>query len=662
MKILMARLRDRIKALSTFHAGAFHWDAPFFTWKFNWAHLLAFVVFWSYGYYGAVSPRGSGVVGFFLTAILLAIFLLFLVLGQYLKDEFTDFVVFRKSDLAVLAAFTALVLPFSVRDLSHSLVGDQLAHAQSSQAHFISLIQAIAHRVESIRNLTFGNLLWALDFAALAAGILLLHSLRRRSFTARVAVYSLGFLLLRWMVYLGSGGGSPHPQFRLFPLWMMSALFSPSDWVFRIAQFLPLIGLMWATQRISVAVLPAWISCLLGLVVGTIPVLWHVGTLVEASVWTAVVWTALLLSIARHEPENPFPYIRWISCVCVATMIRQTAFVALIPLFIMLGKEMIRKRAVDIRRSLLCLAPLLAMAPFLMRSLLFGTPAAQTGGETSHAIGNVLYALQSGIALNSILNSVLIPWAILLPVSFLMISMRKPMYGAACLAWFLAAFAVFYSIRFSLWGVGRYQAEYVVPFSAVGLFLAVTAAHRLDWGRKVAILLLLSLFAFNVVSYIRLPLVNPPADFLRDTFFQVIKERGKYSMLSELPFPNGRALGVAKSEGFAGAVYMAGITYGVFGEIMNGFTVGEVLAARERFLKLEAMKMFRGNPGGKPPAVEDIESDPEIRLVLVSDCEGAEPFVERLSGRGWKRWKDFRDDRYGATIKGFLRDGKGSRS
>jgi|GEM_PF-6689503 len=662
MKISMARLQDRIKALSTFHAGVFHWDAPFFTWKFNWANLLAFVTFWSYGYYGAVAPRGSGVAGFFLAGILLAIFLLFLVLGQFLKDEFTDCVVLRRSDLTVLAVFTAVVLPFSIRDLSHSLVGDQLAHAQASQEHFIFLIRVFARRVDSIRDLPFASLLWALDFVALAAGILLLHYMRGRSFTARVALYSLGFLILRLMVYLGSGGGSPHPQFRLFPLWLMAALLSPSDWVFRIAQFLPLIGLMWATQRISVALLPAWISCLLGLVVGTIPVLWHVGTLVEASAWTAVVWTALLLTIARHDPENPFPYIRWISCVCIATMIRQTAFVALIPLFVMLGEAMIRKRAVDIRRLLLCLAPLLAMAPFLMRSLLFGTPAAQTGGETGHAIGNVLYALQSGIALNSILNSVLIPWAILLPVSFLAISMRKPLYGAACLAWFLAAFAVFYSIRFALWGVGRYQAEYVVPFSAVGLFLAVTAVHRLDKGRKYAILLLLSLFAFNVVSYIRLPLGNLPADSLRDTFFQVIKERGKYSMLSELPFPNGRALRVAKSEGLAGSVYMTGITYGVFGEVMNGFTVGEVLASRERFLKMEAMKMFRGNPGGKPPAVEDIESVPEIRLVLVSDCEGAEPFVERLSRRGWKRWKDFRDDRYGATIKGFLRDEKGGRS
>lgn len=662
MKAPMRFFRDRIQSLDTFPAGSANWNATVCTLNFNWANLLAFVTFWSYGYYGAVALRGPAVAGFFLTAFLLAIFLLFLVLGQYRKDEFTDCVVLRKSDLAVLAVFTAVVLPFSLRDLSHSLVGDQLAHAQSSQAHFISLIQAIAGRVESIRNLPFGSLLWALDFAALAVGILLLRYMKGRSFPARVVVYSLGFLSLRLAVLLASGGGSVHPQFRLFPLWLMAALLSPSDWVFRIAQFLPLIGLMWATQRITVAVLPFWISCLLGLVVGTIPVLWHVGTLVEASVWTAVVWTALLLSIARHDPANPFPYIRWISCVCIATMMRQTAFVALIPLFVMLGEEMIRKRSVDIGRLLLCLAPLLAMAPFLMRSLLFGNPAIQSAGETSNALGGVLYALRSGIALNSILNSVLMPWAILLPVSFLAICVRKPLYGAACLAWFLAAFVVFYSIRFTLWGVGRYQAEYVVPFSVVGLFLAVTAMHRLDRGRKYVVVLLLPLLVFNVVSYIRLPLANPSADSLRDTFFHVIKERGNYSILSELPFPNGRALRAAKEEGLAGAVYVAGITYGAFGEILNGYTVNEVLAAKDRFLRMEAMKMIRGNPGGKPPAVEDIDSDPDIRLVLVGDCEGAEPFVERLSGHGWKRWREFRDDQYGATIRGFLRDEPGRRS
>ena len=630
--------------------------------NFNWASLLAFVTFWCYGYYGAVAHRGMAIAGFFLTVFLLAIYLLFLFLGQYRKEDFKDCVVLRKSDLGVIAIFVAVVLPFSIRDLSHSLVGDQLAHAQSSQVHFISLIQATAGRVESIRNLTFGNLLWALEFVALTAGILLLRYMRGKSFPVRAVTYSLAFLSLRLVIFLASGGGSPHPQFRLFPLWLTAALLSPCDWGFRIAQFLPLIGLMWATQRMTAAVLPFRISCLLGLVVGTIPVLWHVGTLVEASIWTAVVWTALLLSIAGHDPANPFPHIRWISCVCIATLMRQTAFLALIPLFVMLGEEMIRKRSVDIGRMLLCIAPLLAMAPFLMRSLLLGTPATQSTGEMSHALGNVLYALRSGIALNSILNSVLMPWAILLPVSFLAISVRKPLYGAACLAWFLAAFVVFYSIRFTLWGIGRYQAEYVVPFSVVGLFLAVTAVHHLDRRRKYVVVLLMSLLAFNVVSYIRIPRKNLPADSLRDHFFRVIKERGNYSILSELPYPYRRALRAAKEEGFARAVYVAGITYGAFGEILNGYTVNEVIAAKDIFLKMEAMKMIRGNPGGKPPAEEDISSDPNIRLVLVSDCEAAEPFVERLSGHGWKRWREFRDDQYGATIRGFLRNEPGGRS
>jgi len=662
MKELMWFLRDRFESLSSLRAGSAIWNAPVCTLKFNWASLLAFVTFWSYGYYGAVAHRGMSIAGLALTVFLLAIYLLFLFLGEYRKEDFKDSVVLRKSDLGVIAIFLAAVLPFSVRDLSHSLVGDQLAHAQSSQVHFISLIQAIAGRIESIRNFPFGNLLWALDFVALAAGILLLRCMKGRSFPVRAAVYSLGFLSLRLAVFLASGGGSSHPQFRLFPLWLTSALLSPCDWGFRIAQFLPLIGLMWATQRMAVAILPFGFSCLLGLVVGTIPVLWHVGTLVEASIWTAVVWTTLLLSIARHDPANPFPHIRWISCVCIATMMRQTAFLALIPLFVMLGEEMIRKRSADIGKLLLCLAPLLVMAPFLMRSLLLGTPAIQYEGEASNTLGNILYAVRSGIALTAVLNSVLIPWAILLPISFLAISVRKPLYGGACLAWFLAAFVVFYSIRFTLWGIGRYQAEYVVPFSVVGLFLVVAAVHRLDRGRKYVIVLLLFLFAFNVVSYIRLPRVNLPADFLRNNFFHVMKERGYYSILSEWPFPNGRALRVAKQEGLAGAVYMAGITYGVFGEVLNGYTVNEVLAAKDRFLKMEALKRIRGISWTEPPAVEDIDSDPDIRLVLVSDCEAAESFVEQLTGHGWKRWREFRDDQYGATIRGFLRDEQGRRS
>ena len=169
----MRFFRDRIQSFHTLRSGSANWKDPVYTLNFNWASLLAFVTFWCYGYYGAVAHRGMAIAGFFLTVFLLAIYLLFLFLGQYRKEDFKDCVVLRKSDLGVIAIFVAVVLPFSIRDLSHSLVGDQLAHAQSSQVHFISLIQATAGRVESIRNLTFGNLLWALEFVALTAGILL---------------------------------------------------------------------------------------------------------------------------------------------------------------------------------------------------------------------------------------------------------------------------------------------------------------------------------------------------------------------------------------------------------------------------------------------------------------------------------------------------------
>jgi len=236
------------------------------------------------------------------------------------------------------------------------------------------------------------------------------------------------------------------------------------------------------------------------------------------------------------------------------------------------------------------------------------------------------------------------------------------LYGVICLAWFLAAFVVFYSIRFTLWGVGRYQAEYVVPFSVVGLFLAVTAMHRLGRSRKYVVVLLLSLLVFNVGSYIRLPLANPSADSMRDTFFQVIKERGKYSILSELPFPYGKALRTANERGFGSVVYTAGITYGAFGEILSGFTVNQVSAGRNRILRMEALKRAREISTMGPPAVEDIESDKNIQLVLVSDCVGADLFVGRLSMHGWKPWMEFRDDQYGATIRGLLRDDSGRRS
>ena len=91
---------------------------------------------------------------------------------------------------------------------------------------------------------------------------------------------------------------------------------------------------MWLSQRIAGRSLTFLSSCLFGLAVGTIPVLWHVGILVEQSIWTSIIWTLLLLTLAENPDFTNFNWIRWFSVLSIFSLLRITAFMGLILLFL----------------------------------------------------------------------------------------------------------------------------------------------------------------------------------------------------------------------------------------------------------------------------------------------------------------------------------------
>jgi len=628
-------------------------EKDIFSININWATILAFVAFWSYGFFGALTGKNLGfgkniVISFFLFVI----FILFLWLEQ--KDNFKDHFIFKNKDIFVFASFFLILVFFSFGNLTASVVGDGFAHAQQSKLHSITLIYLLSETANFFDNFIFSNLIYAIDLLMIGFGFLIYKFTEKRRWLVKVIIFSALFLLFRIIVIKFGGSAGPHPPFRLFPLWLASAIFTSADFSFRLAQFAGLIGLMCFIQRIVNKRLNFINSWLFAFAVGTIPVLWHVGILVEQSIWTAIVWILFLLYFLISDFDNneakELNYMRWISIISIFTLLRQSAFVAFLPLLLIIFIDFLKRREFNIKKILILTSPIFLMLPFLLNNIVNGTSASYLGELSS--IQRIWVALDSGIIFNAMMNSIGWPWIIFLffPLLFFI---KNSLKISAVLIFFIAGVCIFYMVNPSLWGMGRYQAEYVIPFVILGFFLFVNYIVKYyNFASKFLPIFFVFLIINNIYVFKNLASFNKPIDELKITFFdQDIKIRGQYAILSEFPYEYKQAFAEAKKAGYSGNIFVAGATYGVFGEILNNFTVLEVNLEKDIYKKMQNIS----------PAIYsswEINENAKIKLVLITDYHKGKELKKELENLGWNRWKEFNNRQYGSTIYGLTRDYK----
>ncbi len=635
----------------------FSLDKNIFDIPLNWALISAGAAFWCYGYFAAASFRAVSFTGnIFISVILYGAFLSLILLSRYCKKWYEDTLTIRAKDIVVFLSFLAIMLTLSFRDLTSPLVGDQIVHSQESQRHIITILLKLPAVTNILDNLIFSNVLFLLNLLSIGMLALLYYLFRNRNFATKVIWLSAGFFIFRIAVIMLGSYAAPHPPLRLFPLWLSSSLLSGTDFSFKLPQFLGLIALMWLAQRIANRRFTFLFSWLFGLAVGTIPLLWHVGTLVEQSIWTALVWSIFLLSAAENDDLGDFKWIRWSSLISLFTMMRQTAFLALMPLFIFYIAYAFHKDKYDLKKLFFVLAPVLVSLPFIMRSSVAGTPANYIPGEFTiipqgaSSIERVWFAVRSGIAPWIILNTVLLPWAIFPFFAFLVyfVDFKKILNAIVILIFFAAAFATFYIIRIGIWGTDRYQAEYIVPFAILGLYKLLVKLNGA--GKTMPKLLaagLICIVIYNVSTFKSLY-----------SHYKVKQVYRGVAIQTQPLYNYTDALKAVRNEGYAGHTYTAGITYGVFPEILNGFTVAQVLSTKRMIDRQNEMKglMKAGETGLSPGS---INAAPEIKIVLISDIEqNVEELIKGLQAFGWKTWRDFKYDRSQTVIYGMIRGGR----
>jgi hypothetical protein len=619
----------------------------------NWATVLAFAGFWCYGFMGSVQSLW-GIPAAIFTCSLAALFGFYVWLSITYEKTFQDSILLKKADIFIFLSYAAILFLFSWEELFYSLSGDQLSHAYYSQIHALKGGRKIVSFFPGLKGISAKIWVQGVSFLFLGSAALFLFALKFVNRWIKLAVLIVAFLICRWVVWnVGGGNYDVHPTFRLFPPWLFSTLIGINSFAFRLPQFLALLIAMWfCARKLIESTGSTAIGWTAGLAIGTIPVFWHVGVLLETSIWSTVVCVSFFVELACLKDDQKIHWGRWASLFALAILMRQPALIGLATLFVYVllthPREFLKSKA---------FYAVPVALPSLLNALVKKTPALVISPEHAGLAPMELlrYAFSSGRVAEAVLNSVPVIWIMVGILGFLLAWRRAVLAFSIC-AFAVLALGLFYSIDPNLWGVGRYQAEYFIPFVVLGVISGLVMLNASlpskKWG-LVAITLVLSIY--NISEFRALPSKAEPVDTRK-----LARHYRNAHVLSEYHYRYDEAFKAAKEANLAERTALLGVGYGAMSQVIYGYSLRDWMTSFQLEQEIVLTKGSRGNTTINAFSSTDVAKNPKISLVLISDAvpdptEDLKTLFINLEKAGFREWRRFEDLRYGSTIIGLTR-------
>lgn len=604
----------------------------FFLIRINWPFLLAFVVFWSYGWQPIIT-RNSLMLQVGVAVYAVCILSIYLKLGLSKASVFSSIIKLSLKDCLILVVVVGIWIAIGFFRLQEPISGDQFYYSLGAKAHelYIARLFEDSTFTQAIELKYFVHAIDALIFIAGALALYFLNRLEvRKPLFYIVAVFIL--LSMRFFSLAIGIESSPHPPFQLFPIWLCTSILGVSEISLRLPQYVGLIGCSGFTYWIFRERLGSFNSLALSISICSIPLYLHVASMVEGSGWTTLLMFILITKIIFQPPKDFSSWFGLSAMICIFTLMRLTAFL-MFPIFIIfyLQQRKINKNAKSPNEVFLLLLPLLVSLPFFVTSLAMGTPATYIPGEaeyiseSSSALNRLLYALKGGVIYDTSISAIGGFWLV-----FILGATIRDVGESAYLknrilisALFIIFVAAFFSIRPVLWGADRYKAEYLVPFIMLGMTLILLKIYDLKATRRVFLLFAFGLIIVGVLGFARYPegFVDPLAN-------------SRFERQSEIFYDYKSALKDARSAGLSERVILVGVTYGVMPQILSGYSLLEVKKSKRSYDQFHSQRKLGKSIG------ESLAVIPEIDLVLLMDPNGLNDQV-KLAGVGWTVWKDF---------------------
>ena len=620
--------------------------------KFYWMDILFYSFFITYGLFGAAAPPLANflshpIIGL-LQIAMISIFLIIIgITGFKWGEDFKDsiHITYKEFIIAIFLLFALFSLGFE--NLQHSIQGDESAYLIIAFGHAIKFLINFGMQIEGIGVYESRHLIQIVSGLIVGGLIAFVYFTSMLSWQKRIPVVLFTLILCRVLIMSFGGNPSPHPPLGGIVHLVFGTVFGLNNFALKSAYFFLYCIFIFSIYKLALQGLPRHVSILLSLAVGTVPLGLHLATIVENSIWSLMCFTFVMLSLAVTQSQN---YLRLACIVSIATLCRQPAFIGFVPILIVFISSSDRPFNAEWGRNLLkLLVPSIIFIPFLLQSIIYGTPSTEAQGEYSGQLTRIYVALNSGIVLVAIANSIPKLWIACMPSAFIWWR-RYPNQSASFLIFFLLAVIIYYSINPGLYGLGKYQAEYALPFAIVGSFFSVKLS--LSYIReKLLSFVLLIVIGLNVFNFFDIPTQNKSIDSLIDSFFTDTKSYNSgYHVLCGFPYEFNQAYSEVTKLGLTENSYTIGVSYGVFLEISNGYSLKSTAAA-DSILRAQR-KLNEHNSEGAPTniIIRNIETDLRIKAIILGAIEKRKDLVDGLIERGWTEHARYSNSQYRSTV------------
>lgn len=553
--------------------------------NFNWVKVSSVWMFIVFGFYGWGTPTFSSLfsIPYLLVNIfIILVFSLYFFYGEHHTTKLRENFVIKSRQIYTVCGILLLQYVINLDWISRALTGDEVAYALQSQGQSYVLVKKILVIFPQLGDLPFRLLL-----QICSGGILLLFFFSVRlmykikSTRYFILLSFIGTIIFRVGAISQGGFNGSNPPGASFYYLIGSTILSPTNTSYRILSlllasiFLTVIyeylrKLLWLKEYIRVLIMFVLVS---------IPLFRHMSLIVEISIWSFYFATFILLQLFRSGGHVTYQQIFLCS---IATTFRFPMISILIPMFFLAIFDAFRLHNEEERKSIsreLILGGLLSLPGIIFVSTTRLVERFNRADLSEQEIDGPLVnvgRMAQDIFSTFEVTTHKITWVIsTIGVIFFM---RKSLAGFVLMSSYIAInFLLFFVLNtVDVAYVSKYIVEWFGPLVVIGLIAIVT---KVPQTRKVNLLIAAILAGFvltNVMDYNRIP---SKFIFAEST---VNSESSNdlsniYRVVASAPFPYSETFNELGKDQNLSDCLNVGIVYGVYPQVMAGYTGTDVL-------------------------------------------------------------------------------------
>ena len=608
--------------------------------KINLPLVLFYLNYLIYGFYG--SNTGGDLINQLFVTLIIIIFHLFLGHISSLKHSFLFIKVsFKLKEVLIFLGILFFISFFSNDYLLNSLEGDEFSFLQSSIIHSIEASYIITEKYSFFSDIPFKYIVHTLSAFFLLSNIVLILFTSRLSPLKRTICILFFLILFRSVIlFIGGGNNSPHPQLNLLLSFLMFSTFGASSFFLKLGyQLIFGIYLFFLFRKIQIR-LNTIFGILIVLFVGSIPVLSRLSTTLTPSLFTFIVFSYLLVYFSLQKEKN---YYLIFFIIAVGTMLRIPSLIIIVPTIILYFKDNYSSFKFD-NNLFIMLSPFLITIPFLSRTVIKGSPATNYSSSSFSLVENIIYAFESNGIYISALNSIEIWSLALFPFAF--IFSIKNIHRVANFIFFVVCIIVYYSIKTDLWGLAKYQVEFILPFTIIGL-IYICIRFNFKLAKPLTYISLISLVILNIIAGLRYPTNNKNYEQYLNLDNKNIRKINKESAgVIRHVYTIDPAYEYVKNKSLGRALLSLNNDYGIMPEIINGFNSNEIAEIKKNSVSYDLF-LQKNSKKDSIKVINFLNQYPNIEVLILSNWnnEKSDTF-EELINNDWSIAKEFQNLRH----------------